>query len=515
MLTETKTDLEKVDEQICQTQRLILELTEESEKLFRGYRLNYFVPNPGGQEEFFSHADKYLRAVFSGNRFGKSTAGVVEDCCWLLGYRPFYSEGHPLRYAGIPSSGVKGLVVAATWEKVRDIFTREGDPTIDDRVGKFFHYLPPGSVTNKKTNQHSVICQLEITSYVKGRKRVSVLVFDTVRSFLSNPLDKESSDWDFIHIDEPIPQDFWTAISRGLIDRQGKSWWLMTPKTEPWMYHEATNLEEDDPTQVWTYTGDTDENLTLTESAKEQYFKTLSDEDLACRKSGRPVALSRLVVSNFSPQKHILKGTPRGWSNPFTPPKENMVAIAVDTHPQTPHAVLKVCVSPHEEIFIYGERFKKGSIKGKDSVAEWILSSSDYKQVEYLLLEPGAWIEDQTTGRRFVDDFYDAGLSPEKGSKKRTENIILFNELFGNPARKVYVLEHCRVFINEIQRWYFDKDDKPKDENDHMMENFGRLLAHDNLKYHSPTENVVVHNEQLFSGLGESSYNESLNLQAI
>jgi hypothetical protein len=34
----------------------------------------------------------------------------------------------------------------------------------------------------------------------------------------------ESSDWDFLHIDEPCPRDMYVANARGLIDRGGSDW---------------------------------------------------------------------------------------------------------------------------------------------------------------------------------------------------------------------------------------------------------------------------------------------------
>ncbi|NJO48347.1 MAG: hypothetical protein HC840_01365 [Leptolyngbyaceae cyanobacterium RM2_2_4] len=350
----------QIEEELTKSKRLLVQALAEKESLLRGNELARFVPNKGGQVEFFAQALSYLRCVFSGNRFGKSTAGVVEDASWLLGFRPFYPEGHLLRYAGIPEDGVKGVVIASTWEKVEDIFVREGDPSVDDRVGKMFKYLPAANITSTARNQHGVISRINVSSVIKGRVRNSILCFNTVRSFLTNPLGQESSDWDFVHVDEPIPEEMWNAIARGLMDRGGKSWWLMTPLSEPWMFHAASNMEISSPDKCWTYIGDTDENITLSEENKENYFSTLSEDELACRKSGKPIALSRLVVSNFDRNKHVLRGTPIGWSSPLVPPKEFMICIATDTHPQTPHATLKVAVSPRGDIFVYGERFQKG-----------------------------------------------------------------------------------------------------------------------------------------------------------
>lgn len=177
---------------------------------------------------------------------------------------------------------------------------------------------------------------------------------------------------------------------------------------------------------------------------------------------------------------------PVGWKNRITPPDTWMVAAASDTHPQTPHATLKVAVSPSGEIIVFSERFKKGSLTGPDSIASYLMKAPEYPQLRYFLLEPAAWNEDQTTGRRFVDDFYEAGLDPVRGSKARANNNILMNDLLGNTSRYFKILDNCKVLLREIEMWYFDKDDKPVDKNDHLIECLVRLLAHDNFQYHKP-----------------------------
>src|SRR5690606_2464494 len=122
------------------------------------------------------------RAIFAGNRFGKSTVGTAEDASWLLGYRPWYPEGHPLRTLGIPRHGVKGLVVAENWDKVHEIFTN--DDATDDRIGKIFWFLPKWSIKHKRRNSMGVIDTITVHSQNEdGSIRESIICFDTVSSF--------------------------------------------------------------------------------------------------------------------------------------------------------------------------------------------------------------------------------------------------------------------------------------------------------------------------------------------
>src|SRR3990172_3526965 len=129
--------LADVDKEIAQVKLALLQIGLQKEKILRDSKLAMFVPN-AKQTEFIEHAKWKRRAGFCGNRFGKSTIGVVEDCSWLLGERPYMPEGHPLRRAGIPAHGVKGLVLAEDWENVREIFTEDKN---EERPGKFFEYL--------------------------------------------------------------------------------------------------------------------------------------------------------------------------------------------------------------------------------------------------------------------------------------------------------------------------------------------------------------------------------------
>ena len=52
---------------------------------------------------------------------------------------------------------------------------------------------------------------------------------------MANPMGLESSQWDWIHVDEPIPEGMWNAVSRGLMDTGGSAWFTCTPIAEQWI----------------------------------------------------------------------------------------------------------------------------------------------------------------------------------------------------------------------------------------------------------------------------------------
>ena len=109
--------------------------------------LRFYKPHDK-QDQFHRAGDYKHRAVFAGNRFGKSQMGVAEDAAFVFGARSWYPEGSEARYAGIPQRPVKLLIITTDWDKVDEIFTSERGER-----GKLWRMLPRGFVKNKKRKQ--------------------------------------------------------------------------------------------------------------------------------------------------------------------------------------------------------------------------------------------------------------------------------------------------------------------------------------------------------------------------
>ena len=119
-------------------------------------------------------------------------------------------------------------------------------------------------------------------------------------------------------------------------------------------------------------------------------------------------------------------------------------------------------------------------------IASWLKSKPWFNQVGYFLIDPSAFIEDQSSRYSFAHALHDLGIPVEKASKARTECIKLTNEAFYNKERKVWIHENLKMTRKEIASWYYGKENKPVDANDHLMECMGRLVMHDNLTYRQP-----------------------------
>jgi len=441
-----------------------LELQRKKLDLVKRFGLLYYRPYPK-QDAFHRAGNFKCRMYRAGNRAGKSTLGAAEDCAWLLGYRPWYPEGDPARYLGIPKHPVKGLVIANDWAKVDEIWTSQ-------ETGKIWQYLPSGFVTGTSKN-HSGTTDTIICS------NGSVLRFDVVESFKRSPLGAESSDWDFIHYDEPLPKEFRIAVSRGLVDRGGSEWFTLTPLQELWINDEFFPMDpvvaEKQKSTHFVIIGSTYDNIYLSQSGINEFESKLTEDERQCRLYGLPLELSGLVYKEFKKDPHVFEHVPYGWKAYNDPPPEYIIYTAIDTHPKVPHAVLFIAVGPSGLPIVYDEIFLHTSAT---ELARLILAKLAKRRYAPPKCEPAAWIEDPETGRSLATAFAEGGLPVLKASKGKTHGILHLKGVLNkrDPLGIKFTPNVYRT-LWEIQRYCYDpKTNKPVDADDHMMEDLYRLM---------------------------------------
>jgi hypothetical protein len=426
--------------------------------------LAFYKPHPK-QDAFHNAGLRYKRRmVRAGNRFGKSQMGCAEDVAWLLGERLWYPENHLARRGGIPQFPVKLLTITTDWDKVDEIWTSERG-----EGGKVWKYMPKGFRKGVKRNHSGAIDTIECANGALWR-------FDTVKSYMANPAGSESSDWDAIHFDEPLPQGMHKAVTRGLIDRNGAEWFTLTMLTEFWIndyfFPQDTGGKIRD--DVWAITGSIYDNIYLPREAIDNYVATLTEDEKTCRRDGIPLHLSGLIYKSFAWDKHVLRDPPRGWSSWCNPPSDYTIYYAIDTHPRTPHAVLFLAVSPLGQLFFFHDIFKHCKIA---ELANDIHGIIDGRFVVAAKLEPAAYIEDQNTDRSLATDFLRAGINVTKAVKDLKRGILAVKSTLSADPQNVWFSPSCARTLWEIQRYAWDAEtDKPLDVDDHMMENMYRLI---------------------------------------
>lgn len=451
-----------------------LKLRRQRLEMFRKDGAQFYRPHP--KQDAFHRAGKFRRRmVRAGNRFGKSQMGVAEDTAWLRGERVWYPKGSPERTAGIPQRPVKLLVLTTDWEKVDEIFTSERG----DRPGKVWSFLERGSVKKKIKNSSGVISELELHNG-------SILRFDTMKSYMSNPMGAESSDFDAIHVDEPVPEQMYKAHARGLMDRQGSCWFTLTPLSQMWIV-DMFEGEKVLPDITWFEAGSVYDNPYLTPEAIAEFESLLTEDEKQCRLHGLPLELAGLVYKQFNTNKHVLESLPQtwreaGWTDWHRPPLDWPVYTFIDPHPQTPHAVLFGVATPTDHLVLYDEIFEKITI---DELAKRILEKQDGRYVFTTQMDPLGFIEHPITSQSFADVLRDHGLVVEKAVKDLSNGIMETQAALSKDY--IYVVPTLKRFLWEIRRYCWKEgENKPVDKDDHMMENFYRMVK-SNPKYSEDT----------------------------
>ena len=430
--------------------------------------LRYYRPHK--KQDAFHRATEKRRAYFAGNRSGKSQSSSAETCAWALGERVWYPTSDPARTSGIPPWPTKQLIITTDWDKVDEIWTSQRG----DRPGKLWQLLPQGCVKSIKRNHSGAIETVEL-------ERGSLIRFDTEEAFKRNPQGSESSDWDRIAVDEPITNDQWKAASRGLVDRHGQGDFTLTPLREMWIYDyfygdgAATSKDLETVPGRFAIRGSIYDNPHLTREAIAEFERDLTEDERQARLYGIPLELSGLVYKEFSREIHVLKHLPEGWADWHLPPKNYILYARIDTHPQTPHACLFCAIGPSGVPILNHEIYLPLDAEGlADVINDYVRSTGLF--LADIRVEPAAWQKDSVTRSVSIADTMCAkGLLVQPASKDKSNGILNMRSVFKNPFG-VRFAPTLRRTLWEISRYCYDKENKPVDKDDHMMENMYRMF---------------------------------------
>lgn len=470
--------------------RALLRMQKECGIAF--YRPHYY------QHLFHSSAAR-RRGLFAGNRFGKSQANASETVAWMLGERPWYkttfdilrtvgaatgrttqlferfqgSPSHPLVRQGIPSFPTKQLIVTTNWDKVHKIWTSQEA----DRPGKLWQFLPKGFVKKTVRNHEGVIDEVYGTNG-------SYLNFMSVDAFKRNQQIAESSDWDRVALDEPAPELLWKGTARGLVDRRGQGDFTLTSLEEMWIYDYFSSEENKDKVSRDSWRATMYDNPFLSDEAIAEFVSDLTEDEKSCRILGLPLELSGLVYKEFRRDTHVLRDLPKGWTDWHLPPKTNLLYARVDPHPQTPHAVLFASVGPSQVPVMCHEIWRACDADTlADEIQGYVRSTGCF--LAGIKVDPLAWIPDSVTRVSSIAlSFSRKGLFATRASKDMTNGILQTRAAL--KQNRVFFAPTLKRTLWEIARYHYDKENKPIDRDDHMMENLRRFCIDSPLPFFDP-----------------------------
>jgi len=236
--------------------------------------IQFYVPNR--VQEAFHKSEKTNRAIFSGNRLGKTTCSTVEACWHLMAdYPKWYPKKHRR------TAPVQGLVVTHDFKYIQKV-----------TLPSFKKWLPKPYIKKWIREQGGII----------GVELVNGSVCD----FMSTEQDAEKFEgkkWHFAIFDEPMPRDYWVAVKRGLVDYDGFTMVVMTPISQAWL---KDVVEEGIKNGTWEcvegsiYDNSETVGGYLKENAIKEFEGTLMPWERQARLFGQFSFLSGLRFKNFA-----------------------------------------------------------------------------------------------------------------------------------------------------------------------------------------------------------------------
>lgn len=502
--------------------------------------INFYRPH--AKQHKFHICNATGRYGRTGNRYGKSEKGIAEDIAQCRGGREWYRYefdiidgekrivehhlggfNHPYVTCGIPRRPVKGLLLVVDWEMAHKVFTNQEGSY--ETWGKLFKFLPKGSFKTK-LSRGGHVHEIFITRPKEFGGGTSSLTIDTIESWKHNKLAGESADWDFIHIDEPCPEEMFNSYARGLADRNGRYWFTCTPLDQMWINDlfcpPGMRLIEHTPDAGIEYkvpktqgsrfiiTGSSYDNPHRNDDGLAELFSRLTPAMLASRRDGLPSAFAGVIYREFIYDLHVLCDVPRDWRAFDDPPKDYTIRVAWDVHDAKPQAILIVATSPQGIAFVCKEFFFDRLIQANvEILKEWLVG----RNVLDLLIDPKAVNPDPRDESTILDDLWAADLPFDKASKDLTLGISRVREKL-NERRVTESQLPTICFSPELTEtlWEFthyiydSKTNRPMDKDDHMMENLYRLVLNgldyvessDKTNYKT-TPLAIRHNELEFS----------------
>lgn len=486
-----------------------LELEKREAEMRRDNGLLFYRPH-AKQELFHTNAHFRYRYARTGNRFGKSEMGAAEDVSFALGYRPWLPVGDQYRTSGIPQHPTKGLIVTTDWGKSREIFTDHEDDSDGARgiaKGKIYRYIPHDCLGHVTKNHGGYIEHIQVRHVSGGW---STIRFETVQSYKQDPLGLESSDYDWVHIDEPIPEKMFGAINRGLVDRAGKVWFTCTPLSEPWIDQAFTpdteaqltnDISRSSSSTRWMMTGTMDDNPYNTKQSIEETLSWYTEDERECRRKGIPTAYSGLVYREFDYNIHVRKdlalpngdrvpNPPPGWKDWETPPADHTIRFAIDYHFRKNDAVLFIATSPTEHCYIFAELWRQMLVEEEVKEIKRIHGACERRPG---LIDPLASTPNKVNERTALDEYLSSGLGVIPATKDPVNGIRAVKAFLKQRDKQgnamLQINPACTRTIFEIARGFiWDGDaNKPIKKFDDMMENLYRLVMQ-GLSYVAPAD---------------------------
>jgi hypothetical protein len=306
------------------------QLREMYEKLTQLHKQvkTLYVPHP--KQELFHVAPNKIRAVFGGNRSGKTEMGVNEARMHSTGeYPEWYPE--TLRW-NFPT---RGRVIVTDYKK-------GAGEVLEPKLKQWF-----GDKIVKIERSMGNISKCYVQHVTGGLSTFDVMTHE------QDTMQFEGWSGHWVWCDEPPPRDKYIASLRGLVDFDGRLWITATPISEPWLYDE---IILNTARNAWHIAVSIYDNPYLSEKAIKEFEVSLTPEEKEARIHGKFLHLSGRIYKEFDTGVHVIDKLPQG--------NENWpVYFVMDPADRRRQHGIWAKIDPFGTIYIFDELAKEGTIK--------------------------------------------------------------------------------------------------------------------------------------------------------
>lgn len=376
------------------------------------------------------------RAIFGGNRSGKTTSGGMEFLYHMTGV---YPEWYPqdMRFSG----AIKGRIIARDFQKgVGEVI----NPFLEE-------WLDMSLVAKRVKNPMGIV----VKWVLKNGSQFDILTHEQdVEQF-------EGWKGHIAWFDEPPPRDRYIATLRGLVDFSGRHWLTLTPLTQPWIYDDIY-LKHDNE-KIFVVTVNIRDNEHLSEEAIKDFEGSLTEEEKEARIHGKFMHLSGLVYKEFNPTIHIIEPpeVKKSWTR----------IMAIDPHDRKATAVVWLAVDPQGNEYVYDElKLKDMDI---EHMALAIKAQEGDKPAHVRLIDPHMDKENTLAGGFNVrKEFMKHGIFCERGTadvllgKSRIRKSLKpeYSTMLRKTIPKLHISKYCVNTIYEFQHYVWDEFKRNKEE---------------------------------------------------
>ncbi len=378
------------------------------------------------QIEFHSSSAR-IRALFGGNRSGKTVGGATEVVFRTTGSSP---------YAAVKPPPVHWRVVAVDF---KDGVEKIVKPEIA-------RWMPPSALQYGSWEE----------SYDKELHTLTLENGSTIE-FMSYEQDTEKfagTSRDGVWHDEEPPRDIFVENQMRLIDKAGLSSLTMTPlEGRTWVYDEIYLRSRIDPmVEMWEV--DITDNPHLNQVEVEAILSGLDPEEREARAHGKFVQIGGLIYKEFS-ERNIVR--------PFIPPKDWLWLAALDHGHNNPTAWGWFAVAPDGRIVLFDEWYKSGQVVSYHAQKVHEVNALHERVPDYYVGDPSIRNVDPITGTSVLIEYINHGIPIVLGNNDVKAGIDLVKRHiigigdFPKNVPTLYVTSNCINTIREHQRYRWAK----------------------------------------------------------